>query len=426
MAQSFRLASDGSSYRFELRPDARWNDGTPVTAEDFAYTWRTMCEEGVATAHLLEPIEEAVPLGPHTLEVRLREPHDSLLYLLAIPATHPWPRHKCEELGDEWRLPENVLGNGPFMLAAHGDGEYLLEAGEGWPLARGNIRYARFFWGSTEDLAQSWLDGELDLLRITRVWPDAAVNAPRTVLDSAAGLSVWFACFVSDRAPFDDVRVRQAFSHATDRRSLKAAGDYPGDPAERGGMIPPAMPGHSHRVGLPFDPDLARRLLSEAGFPEGRGLPPLTIGARVLRSGEGLAQQWRETLGAEARVFELPAGAYQGNDANVVLDGWIADYPDPQNFLQGVEAVPAAHVLRERRVQALLEQARALYERRARIRLYQEAEQIWITEQAAVLPLDYFRQYALKRPWVQGYWLNACLPSPLDQVSVQRPADSGR
>ncbi len=420
IAESFRLSADGTTYRFRIRQGACWNDGVPLTADDFAYTWRTMREEAVPTEHLLEPIEEAVPLDPHTLELRLREPRESLLYLLSIPATFPWPRHKCEEVGDEWRLPENLVGNGPFVLTGHADGEYVLAAAEGWVLPRGNVRRARFSWGSTADMADRWVDGELDLLRITRVWPDAAVAAPETVVESAGGLATWFVGFVSDRPPFDDVRIRQAFSHATDRRSLRAVAGMPGDPAERGGMIPPAMPAHSHRVGLPYDPDFARRLLAEAGFPEGRGLPELTIAARVLRSGEKLAQQWRETLGVETRAVDLGAGHYQGEDAHAVMDGWIADYPDPHNFLEAIQTIPATHLLRDQRVEALLAQARALRDRRARNRLYEEAEQIWITEQAAVLPLDYFRQYALRRSWVEGYWVNACTNAPLDEVRVTR------
>lgn len=420
MARSFRLAHDGSSYRFEIRPDAVWNDGAPVTADDFAYAWQTMREEGVVTAHLLEPIEEAVALATHTLEVRVREPRESLLYLLAIPPAYPWPRHKCEELGEDWRHPENVIGNGPFVLTGYLEGEYSLEAGTAWPLPRGNVRQARFVWGTTDDLGEAWAAGELDVLRITRRWPEAAVGSPQTVLETSAGLAVWFAGFVSDRPPFDDVRVRQAFSHATDRRALKVGGDFPGDPAERGGMIPPAMPAHSHRAGLELDVDRARALLADAGFPDGQGFPEVVVGARIVQAGERLVQQWRETLGIEGRVYDLPSGAYEGGDANVVLDGWIADIPDPRNYIEGVQAVPGAHVLRDSRVEDLLTRARSVYNRRARIRLYQEAEQIWITEQAAVLPLDYFRQYALRRPWVEGFWVNPCVNAPLDEIRVKR------
>jgi ABC-type transport system substrate-binding protein/class 3 adenylate cyclase len=420
MAESFRLSPDGTTYRFEIRQDARWSDGRPVTADDFAYTWRTMREEGVSTAHLLEPIEETVALDHHTLELRLREPRESLLYLLAIPATFPWPRHRCEELGDAWHLPENLVGNGPFVLAGHADDEYVLTPSEGWPLPRGNVRDAHFLFATVEEAAERWVAGELDLIRIVRTWPEEAVAAPDTVLESAGGLAVWYVAFVSDRPPFNDVRVRRAFAHATDRGGLTKAHGFPGEPAERGGMIPPAMPAHSHRAGLAHDPDLAGRLLADAGFPDGQGLPELTMVARVQRSGEELARQWRETLGVETRVVHLPAGSYQGSEAHVVLDGWIADYPDPRNFLEAIHAIPAMHFLRHKRVEPLLAEARALRDHRARIRLYEEVEDIWVTEQAAVLPLDYFRQYAIRRPWVEGYWVSACLTAPLDEVSITR------
>lgn len=426
MAESFGISADGTTYRFDLRRDARWSDGSPLTADDFAYTWRTMREERLQTAHLLEPIGEAVALGPHTLEVRLREPRESLLYLLAIPATYPWPRHKCEELGDEWRLPQNLVGNGPYVLAGHADGEYVLVPSEGWSLPRGNVRDAHFWWATVDEAAPRWIAGELDLVRVVRAWPKDAVAAPRTVLESAGGLAVWYVAFASDRAPFDDVVVRRAFAHATDRRALTKAGGFRGEPAERGGMIPPAMPGHSHRAGLVHDRELARRLLAEAGFPEGRGLPELTMSARVVRSGAELARQWREVLGVETRVVELEAGAYEGSDAHAVLDGWIADYPDSHNFLDMIYAFPALHILRDERVEPLLVQARALRDRRARISVYEEVEHIWVTEQAAVLPLDYFRQYAIRRPWVEGYWVNACSAAPLDQVSIRRRPGTAR
>jgi ABC-type transport system substrate-binding protein len=313
------------------------------------------------------------------------------------------------------------------VLTGHAEDEYRLTASTGWSMPRGNVRDVHYLVGDLERAASRWVEGELDLIRIVRIWPDDAIASPQTVVESAAGLTVWYVGFVSDRPPFDDVRIRQAFSHATDRRSLSAApGTIPGEPATRGGMIPPAMPAHSHRVGLPYDPDLARRLLAEAGFPEGQGLPELTLVARVQRSGESLAQQWQEALGAKTRVVPLPAGSYEGSGAHAVLDGWIADYPDPQNFLEAIHAIPNMHLLRDDRVDKLLAQARALRDRRARVRVYEDIEHIWITEQAAVLPLDYFRQHALRRPWVDGYWVNSCSSAPLEQVTLRRPEAASR
>jgi ABC-type transport system substrate-binding protein/class 3 adenylate cyclase len=421
LAESFRVSPDGRTYRFEIRKDARWSDGHPVTADDFAYTLHAMRDENVTTAHLLEPIDEAAALGPHALELRLHQPREYLPYLLAMPATCPWPRHVCERLGDDWRGPENLVGNGPFVLTDVSADEYRLSASAHWPLPRGNVRDLHFAVENVEQAAPRWVAGQLDVLRVVRVWPEDAVAAPETVLESSSGLSVWFVSFVSDRPPFDDVRVRQAFSKATDRRALKDATGFPGEPAERGGMIPPAMTAHSHRAGLAYDPDLARQLLAEAGFPDGRGLPQLTMQARVVQTGERLAEQWHEALGVEIRVVPLVAGIYRGSEAHAVMDGWIADYPDPQNYLESLHAIPAMHVLRDERIEGLLAQARALRDRRARIRLYEEVEHIWITEQAAVLPLDYFRQYALRRSWVEGYWVNPCIAAPFDGVRVVPP-----
>jgi ABC-type oligopeptide transport system substrate-binding subunit len=142
--------------------------------------------------------------------------------------------------------------------------------------------------------------------------------------------------------------------------------------------------------------------------------------ARVTRPGENLAEQWCETLGVGTRVLPIGAGGYQGSEAHAVMEGWIADYPDPLNFLEALHALPAMHLFRDERVAALLAHARGQRDRHARAHLCEELEHIWITEQAAVLPLDYFRQYALRRPWVDGYWVNACLSGPLDYVNIRR------
>jgi ABC-type transport system substrate-binding protein len=225
--------------------------------------------------------------------------------------------------------------------------------------------------------------------------------------------------------PFDNVLVRQAFSRATDRLELKVASGFVGDPAERGGLIPPAMPGHSHRVGLPHDPELARALLAEAGFPDGRGLPELQLLARVPDAGESVARQWRDTLGARTRVIPVEEGGQPvAAEGNAVMDGWIADYPDPYNFLDHLRHGAAVALKQDERVDELLRQARLLHDRRGRIRLYEDVEQIWITEQAAILPLEYFRPSTLRRPWVEGYWLSPILGAPLDELNIRRPAAS--
>jgi ABC-type transport system substrate-binding protein/class 3 adenylate cyclase len=418
LAESFRVSADGLSYRFGLRADARWSDGVPITAQDFAYTWTRMRhDEDVLTAHLLEPIEEAIAHDERTLEVRLREPRSYFLYLLAMPPAFCWPRHRCEELGDDWRAPANLVTSGPFTLAEY-DGEHaLLRANPNWPLARGNVREVHYTFKGADETIEAWTSGCLDL---AVSW----IKAPENVeAESVPMLDTGVVAFRADAPPFDDARVRKAFSHAIDRERVVAESRIIGAPAVHGGLLPPSMPAHSHRAGLPYDLELARRLLAEAGYPGGRDLPELTLVARFEDSGLAAARQWAE-LGARVRVEPLPRGASKAAEAHFAFDGWEADYPDPDGFFREIFEGTAVPLHRDAEVESLLAQARSLADRQARIRLFNEVERLWITEQAALLPIVYLRRTVLRRPWVDGFWASPFSTSPLDQVVVRPRTDS--
>ena len=101
LAENFRVSADGLSYLFQIRATARWSDGEPVTAHDFVDTWERARQLSTATAFLLEDMERAEALDDHTLEVTLREPRNYFLYVLAAPASYPWPQHLCERFGEE-------------------------------------------------------------------------------------------------------------------------------------------------------------------------------------------------------------------------------------------------------------------------------------------------------------------------------------
>src|SRR5215831_2628324 len=423
LAEDLRVSPDGTTYRLRLRRDARWSDGEPVTADDFVYAWNTMRSESLPVAQLLGSIDEAVARDAWTLELSLARPMEYLPHLLTIPPSYPWPRHRCEELGDGWREPANLIGNGPFVLADVEDTEaYHLRASSSWTLPRGNVKAVEYLRISGEDMHERWLAGEFDLGRSFRNVPPASVlESPQTIMDETAGLATWHVAFNVDAPPFDDVLVRKAFSHASDRTRLHTDVRSLAEPAERGGVIPPPMPAHSHRAGLPHDPELARKLLAEAGHPGGQGLPELIVYARAATTGEALARQWRETLGARTRVVEMDEGAPTRIDAHAITDGWLADYPSPGNFFRGLRAGSPIPLYTDERERALLDEAQSLRDRRAKIRVYNEVERLWITEQAALVPLEYMRHAALRRPWLEGYWLGY-LGASLDQVSIRRPA----
>ena len=257
MADNFRVSSDGLTYLFRIKEDARWSDGEPVTAEDYAYAWRRMRELQIRTAFLMEDVETAEALDDRTLEVRLREPRSYFPYVLCSAWAFPWPRHVCEALGDDWTKPENIVGNGPFVLVEYDDEHALLRANPYWTGARGNVGEIEFsFYSKGTRMVEKWQEGSFDLLHVY----DPVEDEPQTLSDIVPELGLQYIGFRADTHPFSHELVRKAFCHAVDRDLLVS--EYPraglARAASRGGAIPPAMPAHSHRVGLEYDLERAR------------------------------------------------------------------------------------------------------------------------------------------------------------------------
>ncbi len=282
LADNFRVSADGLTYLFRIRDGARWSDGEPVTAEDFAWTWKQMANERATTAFMLAGVE-ARAIDDRTLEVQLDRPRSYFPFVLASVWTFPWPKHACERLGPGWKSAGSLVSSGPFMLAERDDEQLLLRANPHWAGACGNIREIRATMIDPEAAAREWRRGRYDVLGT--VWPIAA-DEPDTIGETFSNLALTFLGYRVDRAPFDNQLVRRAVAHALDRERLAAGLSTVGLPAIRGGAIPPAMPGHSQRIALAYDPELARKLLAEAGYPGGKRLPELRMAVHRSSSPE--------------------------------------------------------------------------------------------------------------------------------------------
>ena len=139
LADNFRVSADGLSYLFQIRGSARWSDGVPVTAHDFVQTWNRAREMDTVTAFLLEDVEHAEALDDHTLELRLREPRNYFLYVLAAAPSYPWPAHLVAERGDDWHRAEPLVSNGPYVVESCDDEQLVLRANPQFDGPRGNI-----------------------------------------------------------------------------------------------------------------------------------------------------------------------------------------------------------------------------------------------------------------------------------------------
>jgi ABC-type transport system substrate-binding protein/class 3 adenylate cyclase len=419
VANECHVSADGTVYRFVLRPDACWSDGVPVSADDFVISWRQTLERPLEAAPVLEDVDDVRALEDGTLEVRLRGPRTYFPYVLASSAAFPWPRHRWEELGDEWRRPENWVSNGPFVLVAFDDEHVLLRANRAWPRARGNLAEVHVEFGGRWIGPKSWDTGAYDfLLYGTRI-----EAAPETLPETTPMLNTIYIGFRGTGTPFDDERVRRAFAHGTDRERVAGLLDPDIGPAGRGGVIPPAMPGHSHRLGFEHDVELARRLLEDAGYPDGSGLPNISVFLGLVGSTEAadeLARQWSD-LGARIEVkapsFGEVSAAVDAGSADAWLWSHIADVPDPHGMLNGLLTLP---LYRDAEILELLERARSLPNQDERMRLYRELERLWIAQRAAIIPVGYLRETLVRRPWVEGLWATPLSKGPLDEVVVRR------
>jgi oligopeptide transport system substrate-binding protein len=222
-------------------------------------------------------------------------------------------------------------------------------------------------------------------------------------------LSTVHLAFLVDREPFDDVRVRQAFVHAVDRERLVSeawGGQY--RPAI-GGFVPPGMPGHSSDIGLAYDPERACRLLAEAGYAGGESFPSVRLS---YSGGPGpepvipfLQEAWHKTLGLHVGAVNVKWEdlVERRGPAGLVLCGWRADYPDPDDMLrvtfhstEGLNT-PGWHYAR---FDCLVEEAARVADQGRRMVLYREADRILVAEEAVVMPLGYARGRILAKPWV--------------------------
>ena len=362
VAERFEVSPDGRRYRFGLRNGVVWSDGAPVTADDFASAWRAMREERTPPAIILDDVASATALDAHTLEVRLRHGKSGVLDALASSPSFPWPRHVPSALQeDDARMAAPLVGNGPFVLAASDAEHALLRASATWSGPRGNVREIVLpFIEGLGTFDDEWLKGRGDvLLFASRALTEQSPLETRI----ETGLALSTAAYVGFRAdggPFADERVRAAFSCAVNRVALHARTTWPFCELATGGLIPPAMPGHSHRLAPDFDPDRARGLLAAAGYPGGRGLPRLALVAPTWEqeSTRELVSQL-SALGADIEAsFERLADIHEAitSRADIWFFGFRPDHPDPDGVLPPLLATNP-QLYRDAEINALLEQA---------------------------------------------------------------------
>jgi oligopeptide transport system substrate-binding protein len=353
LAASWDVGADGREVVFHLRPGLTFSDGTALSAEDVVGSWlrlidpespsplaALMIDVKGARAHLLgqssDPADVGLRASGLDVQVELERPGADFPAIVSAPIFAVVPPAVWRDGRDAFGPGQPVSGG--YEVASVDSGEIVLQRNERYwagPPAIPTVRLVLDIGGRSPVAAF-----EADDIDYTSV---SSVDAPWIPYDpglgpqlrEASSLDLTYLALDTTRAPFDDVRVRQAFGAAVDWQRVVTLSSGGGTVAARS-MVPPGIPGGGDRSWLPtHDPEHARELLAEAGYPGGAGLPQIEFGTGGYPVATAIAADLQRELGmhVEQVVYDDHLGRISTAPPNFWITGWIADYVGPNDFL---------------------------------------------------------------------------------------------
>lgn len=449
VARSWTVSDDRLRYTFYFDPEARWSNGDRVTPQDFIFSFERILSPalGAPYAYMLYPMRGAEAFhrrqnsdfasvgvsapDAHTLVVELESPTPYFLSMLAHNTW--WPVHPPTILAhggmtdriSKWTKPGNFVGNGPFILKRWrlNNGIHAVRNPHYRKHSKVALNGLHFLPIAVQSEERAFRAGHLHLtssVPIHRIDWYRENQPERLRFDTALG--VYYYMLNTERRPLNEPKVRQALAYAIDRAQLTEhvlkAGQKPAFH-----FTPPNTGGYHARARLPFDPDLARQRLTEAGYPGGKGFPKLQLLFNTSESHRTLAvaiqAMWKKELGIEIELHNQEWKAYlatrQSGDFDILRAAWYGDYDDPNTFLSLGESDNGNNHTNwhDPRYDALIAQAARETNPEARHALFQEAEEILI-DALPVIPIYFYVTSRLIHPSVKGWY-----PSILDNHPYQ-------
>jgi oligopeptide transport system substrate-binding protein len=330
------------------------------------------------------------------------------------------PRHVVEKEGDAWVEAGKMVSNGPYVLTGwEHDQSMTLERNDKYYGDKPVITKAEFtlFEDPVAQALVAFENDELDQAQVAGADLDRAKNDPvlGPLVQVFPRSGTEFIICDATNAPTDDPKVRQALSLAIQRDAL-ANGVLKGEFAPADTILPPDIPGHNPDAALGEDVDKAKQLLADAGFPDGKGFPQLTITYNVTydqhnKSAQYLQGVWKQTLGIDVKLDPLEAKAWQDwlnsrkdQPYNLSLDFWGSDWGDPANWhnqLFDSQADFYHSHWKNDEFDKIIRAAVVMGDKDARVAQYEKAEAI-LNQDAAIIPLFNLNRIYVIKPYVQG------------------------
>ena len=445
VAQTWEVSESGLVYTFNLNPNAKWSNGETITAHDFVGTYKRMLTASIAAEYsymlfhvvgaedyLLGKIDDFSQTGfkaldEHTLELTLHQRTPFLLHAMNHYAWYPVPIKVIDQFGGlerkgtTWTRPENFVGNGAFNLKSWQPNRKIIAERSPTYWDAENVPLDEIHFYPIESIDTEERMFRTGQLHITNEVPLSKI---KTYLEESPEMisimpynGVYFYRFNTTEPPFDDVRVRKALAYAINREDLVEKVTLANEtPAYH--VVPPGLLTYTSDHKLPANLVEAKRLLAEAGYPNGEGFPQADLiyntSEKHRTIAEAIQQMWRKNLGINMGLYNQEWKVYldaQDNlDFQIIRAGWIADYVDPHVFIDMWKTGGGNNDTGwgNEEYDRMLSQALAAPNDEERFKVYNRMEKILIDEMP-VLPIYHYTNSKLISPKVLGYKI-----TPLD------------
>ena len=454
VAEKWEVSEDGKVYTFQIRENAKWSNGDPVTSTDFAESYKRILTPALASkyAYMLFVMEGAEDystgklkdfskvgvkvINKQTLQIKLNAPTP---YFLSLLNHYTWfPVHistvkKYDGLtkrGSGWTKPENFVGNGAFNLKSWTLGRKLVveKSPTYWDAKSTKLDEIHFFAIELETTQENaFRAGQLH--NIYNLHIDKVATYKKEHADELRikpHLASYFYRFNVNKKPCDDVRIRQALTMAIDRESI-VKNVTKGEQMASTFFTPPGVGGYTARARFKEDVEEAKKLLAQAGYPNGEGFPSLellyntTEGHRIIA--EAIQQMWKKNLNINVTLQNQEWKVYLDRqrqmDYQISRAGWTGDYPDPNTFLDMWTSWSQQNQTgwSDTKYDALIRKAAITKDPDARLEVFQEAEEI-LMDQLPIIPIYiYTRVYAL-HPAVKNWHANVLDHHPWKHIDL--------
>jgi len=453
IATEWSASDDGLVWTFKMRNDVQWvhydpaaktvEVKGPVTANDIVYSVKRCIDPATASDYAYVDYiiknAQAVNTGEstdldsigvravddYTVEFTLEQPAGYFPGIAGMWINRPLPKTVIDQYGDKWTEPGNLWSNGPYLLDTWEHENRMVMLKNPYYYSADTVQIETINWVMVVENSTAFAmyeNGELDVQSpplddMDRVKADPVLSKELYI---APQLCQYYFGFNTTKPPFDNVLVRQAFSYALDRQKLI-------DTVLKGGQLPAwsfAPPGIFGSVannpdfpGITFDPEKAKALLAEAGYPNGEGLPEITLMFNTSEGHQKIAQfaqqSWKENLGVDVQLANQEWAVYLktvDEDApQIYRMGWCADYPDQNNWvLENFHPLKSSNNPKwdpeSESAKAFIEaveRGAAVTDPAEREAAYFEAEKILCVDEAIIVPVYYYTRVVCTKPYVE-------------------------